>query len=200
MSIVKKIRRQLGSSALILCAFTAFSVPASAAFISTGSELAFFGLYQTTGGTNLQDSTGATFPSGVSIAAGAGDFSAAMGGTATFLDFTFNPVTASDILTFAGGGQFSATEMVIDQQSETSIAITMGGLWSINGFDVTGGTLVLTADALAGLYTFSASGVVYANGISPDEEIANVPVPAAIWLFASALGGMGIIKRRRSVS
>lgn len=196
MNIVNKIIKKLGTTALVLCAFTGFSLPASAAFITSGSELAFFGTYQPTGGINLQDSTGATFSSDATIAAGNNAFLPAVGGLATFQDFTFNPVTPGDILTFADGGQFSATEMVIDQQSETSIDITMQGLWSLNGFDDTGGTLVLTADALGGLYTFSASGVVYANGISPDVVV--IPVPAAIWLFASALGGLGLIQRRRS--
>lgn len=195
MNIVNKIKRQLGTTALVLCAFTGFSLPASAAFITSGSELAFFGIYQPTGGTNLQDSTGATFPSGVTIAAGANEFAFAVGGQANYSNFTFSPVTPGNILTFAGGGQFSATEMVIDQQSATSLDITMRGLWSLNGFDDTGGTLVFTADALGGLFTFSAAGVVYANGISPDP----VPLPAAIWLFASALGGLGIIQRRRTL-
>jgi hypothetical protein len=192
MNIVDKIKRQLGTTALVLCAFTGFSMSASAAFITTGSELAVFGTYQLIGGTNLLDSSGAAFSSGAFIPAAEVEFNPAAGGLATFQSFTFNPTTPGDILTFANGGAFSATEMVIDQLSATSMDITMRGLWSLNGFDATGGTLVFTADALGGLYTFSAAGVVYANGISPDA----VPVPAAIWLFASALGGLGLIQRR----
>lgn len=197
MNIVNTIKRQLGTTALVLCAFTGFSMSASAAFITTGSEIAFFGTYQPIGGTNLLESSGAAFSSDAVIAAAEVEFGAAAGGLATFQSFTFNPPSPGDILTFANGGEFSATEMVIDQLSATSIDITMRGLWSLNGFDVTGGTLIFTADALGGLYTFSAAGVVYANGISPD---INVPVPAAIWLFASALGGLGLIQRRRSAS
>jgi len=195
---MNRIRKHLGATALVVCAFAGWSLPASAALLSSATEIAFFGIFQPTGGTNLADSSGGTFPSPVTIAAGVNDFAFAVGGNATFLDITFNPLTTGDILTFANGGLFSATEMVIDLQSETSLDLTLQGIWSLNGFDDTEGQLVLTADALGGLYTFSAAGTVFSNVISPDIEIAVIPVPAAAWLFASALAGLGITKRRRA--
>lgn len=181
VNVIKNISPFLLS--VILCA--GFSLPASASQISTSSEMAFFGTYTPTGGADLMNATGLAFPAPVIIAAGVDDFAFAAGGNATFSGFGFNPATSGAILTFADGGAFTASSVVIDVQTTQSLDLTLAGIWSLDGFDDTLGRLVFTADALGSLYTFSAAGTVTSLSI-PSE----VPLPGAILFFASALAAL----------
>ncbi|MEL7450166.1 MAG: hypothetical protein AAFN78_13210, partial [Pseudomonadota bacterium] len=68
----------------------ALPTAASAASISFGSEIAFFGDFDIVGGSDLSDATGMGFSNPVDIIAGSGDFAFADGGSATFSAFDFN--------------------------------------------------------------------------------------------------------------
>ena len=50
--------------------------------------------------------------------------------------------------------------------------------------------IVITTEAFDGLDSVGIDNVA----------ITNTPLPAAIWLFLTALGGLGLIGRRRSMS
>ena len=129
--------------------------------IDSGSELAFFGLAAHTGGGDFLTGTGLSFPQPATIVAGANDFAFAVGGQATFLSFDYNPASLGTIMTFAGGGAFNATSVVIENQSAGSLRLNLTGTWSLTGFADVPGTLVLSADSKRGLVIFSASGVVH---------------------------------------
>ena len=185
------LMKNMSSIVLSVMMFAGFSLPASAAQIDAGSELAFFGTYTPTGGADLTSATGLVFPAPAIIAAGANDFAFAVGGNAAFAGFDFNPAALGTILTFSNGGAFTAANIVTDVQTTQSLDLTLAGIWSLNGFDDTIGRLVLTADALGGLYTFSAAGTV-----SPLSIPGEVPLPGAMLLFASALAALGLSRRR----
>ena len=164
--------------------FGSFSVSSSAALIDPGSELAFFGTFSPDNG-DLSIATSLAFGSSVVIAAGASDYAFAAGGSATFNTITFDPATPGTVLTFANGGAFTASSISVDLQSANALDLTLSGVWSLDGFDDTAGILRLTADSLGGLNTFSAAGTVQP-----------IPVPAAIWLFGTALAALGMTRRR----
>lgn len=50
-----------------------------------------------------------------------------------------------------------------------------------------------------GAYEFRLSGGVVENASSLTLRVAAVPVPAAVWLFGSALAGLAVISRRRKL-
>ncbi len=181
------INIQLNKKIVATCAalmMMTFSATTSAALIDANSEIALFGTYT----TDNADLTLATEITGMDalIAAGANDFAFSVGGSASFSTIVFNPSTPGSVFTFAGGGEFTASSIVVDLQTSSALDLTMAGVWSLAGFDDTAGTLILTADSLGeGLFTFSASGTVQP-----------IPVPAAIWLFGTALAGLGLTRRR----
>lgn len=179
-----KMRGRGLTMAALLMMTAALSVSASAAFISDNSEISLIGgTYTPTGGTGLHDATGlAANPS--LIAAGVNDFTSAVGGLATFSPFDF--ATGGLIFTFAGGGAFTATAISIELQTATALDLLMTGVFSLDGFDDTAGSVAFTADAMAGLFTYSAVGTV---------EAAPIPVPGALLLLGSALAVLGIRRR-----
>ncbi|MEM7081373.1 MAG: VPLPA-CTERM sorting domain-containing protein [Pseudomonadota bacterium] len=163
-----------------------FSLSASAMLIDASSETALFGTYSADNG-DLTLATTLTFADPALIAAGVNDFAFAVGSNASLNAITIDPSFSGQVLSFGSGGSFTANSLAIDLQTSTALDITLTGFWSLDGFDDTAGTLVLTADSLGGLFTFSASGTV-----TP----APVPVPAAVWLLGSALLGLGFNRRR----
>lgn len=52
---------------------------------------------------------------------------------------------------------------------------------------------------VTGAYQFRFSGPVVENASSLTLRVAAVPVPAAVWLFGSALAGLAVISRRRKM-
>ncbi len=175
--------------------FGAFSASSSAALIDPGSELALFGTY-TPDNADLSLATSLSFGSPAVIAAGANDFAFLTGASAFFNTFSIDISSPTTIFTFGNiptafsgvpTGSFTASSINVDELTATALNLTMQGFWSLDGFDDTQGQLVLTADSLAGLFTFSASGTVQP-----------IPVPAAVWLFASALAGLGLTRRRKA--
>jgi hypothetical protein len=68
----------------------------------------------------------------------------------------------------------------------TNIAFgTSGDVWYLNG----------TAAPVLAAYKFTLSG----NSLVA-SEVSNVPVPAAVWMFGSALLGMFGLNRRKSAT
>ncbi len=161
----------------------AMPAAASAASISVGSEIAFFGDFDIVGGSDLSSATGMGFSNPVDITAATGDFAGADSGSATFSDFSFDPASLGTILTFANGGAFEATSVDVSFQTANALTLTFTGIWSLDGFDDTAGGLTLSADSLGGLSVFSGTGAV-------------VPVPGALLLLGSALFGLGAVRRK----
>ena len=162
----------------------ALPTAASAASISIGSEIAFFGDFDIIGGSDLSSATGMGFSNPVDIIAATGDFAGADSGSATFNDFGFDPASLGTILTFANGGAFTATSVEVSFQTANALTLTFDGIWSLDGFDDTNGGLTISADSLGGLNVFSGTGAVV------------IPVPGALLLLGSALVGMGAVRRK----
>ena len=182
-----QLNKKVTAAFVAVLMFGSFSVASSAALIDAASELAVFGVY-TPDNADLTQATELAFSTPATIAAGVNDFAFAVGGSATFNSIVFDPATPGPVLTFASGGAFNATSISVDTQSGSALDLTMLGFWSLDGFDDTYGQLVLTADSLGGLFTFSASGTIVP---------APIPVPAALLLFGSALAGLGVTGRRK---
>lgn len=187
--IISRLKKGVGTVVAAVVLAGALPMTASASLlsgdplISANSEIAFFGNHTPVGSSDLAGATGLDFPDPVIIPAGTGDFAAAAGGVATFSSFDFVTPTLGTILTFADGGSFTATSVNVHLQTATALDMTLSGIWSLNGRNDTAGTLVLTADSLGGLNTFSAVGAI-------------VPVPGALLLFGSALIGLGAARRK----
>lgn len=181
MKTISMGKRGGAFAALVLC--LAMSNGAFAATISIGSEIGFIGTYTPTGGSGLGDATGLSFVA-ATVIIGSDDFAGQVGGAVTVDDLALGG-PAGPLFTTAGGLSFTVTSLSVNYQTANALDFTATGIWSLAGFDDTAGTFEWTGDSLNGLYTYSASGAV-------------VPVPAAVWLFASGLAGLGLIRRRRS--
>ena len=178
------LRKGVGSVVAAAILAGALPMTASAALIAPDSEAAFFGTFTSVGGSGLADSTGMAFNTPILIAAATSDFAFADGGNATFSSFDFVTPSLGTIISFDNGGAFTATSVDIALQTDTALNLVLDGFWSLDGFDDTAGRVELTADALGGLNTFSAVGIV------------TVPVPGALLLFGSALIGLGAARRK----
>jgi PEP-CTERM motif len=179
MTRVERAGRRGALLAAVVIAGALVPIAASAVPISADSELAMFGTFTPIGGATLDVATGLSFPSPVTIALAAGDFST---GPALFSSFDFNPASTGTIFTFGAGGEFSADSIVVDFQTATALDLTLLGTFSLAGFDDVAGEVILTADAQGGLYTFSASGTV-------------IPEPTTIMLLGLGLAGLASARR-----
>ncbi|MBT8446633.1 MAG: hypothetical protein HKO62_13115 [Gammaproteobacteria bacterium] len=204
LPVLRRRRAAPVAAALALAAAMPMTASASVPLpIDENSELAMFGTAAPTGGTDFASATGLTFASPVIIAAGVNDFAFAVGGNATYSDFDFASPVLGTIMTFSGGGSFTASAVTVDLQTPTALGLTLDGVWALTGFDFTPGTLTLTADNLFGLTAFSSSGVITAaptatstTGV-PFASIASVPIPGALVLFGPALVALEARRRRR---
>jgi hypothetical protein len=95
----------------------------------------------------------------------------------------------------------------IREGSASGSSLTTDALGNITGGSVTidakvpTGTLGnLTIDATAGTWAFEIFGNDVAQGTGAFEAVAAVPVPAAAWLFGSALLGLVGVGRRRKLA
>lgn len=187
--------RGFGTFAAAVVLLMGFGQTASAAAISPGSEIGFFGAADLVGGSDLNSATGFSFAGPGLVSAGLGDFVSAVGGPVFIAGFDFAPPSLGALLSFGGipfgaggigGGGFTATSLVVDFQSATALDITLGGFWSLDGFDDTQGQVVMTFDHLGGLTTYSGVGNVV------------IPLPGALLFFLSSLVGVGALRRRGS--
>ena len=107
-----------------------------------------------------------------------------------------------------------------DEESATlfvgSPATVLSSNSDVEGWNNTGETPVFTVDVLSGMSVgglFSISGLVMAvdeltqpdgdfhfDRAVLDVDYSPVPVPAAVWLFGSAIAGLGFARRRNSHS
>jgi hypothetical protein len=144
------------------------------------------------------------------------------GGTASgsfVMDSVSKEITAANIVTTSGsafvGESYSAidaeygviitappsfmqfyTDNLPGRVNETVFVLELGA-----GFDASGGTY----STKAGEYRcnhdlYCPSDNVLLRSIQPlSGSITSVPIPAAVWLFGSALGGLGWMRRRRTI-
>jgi hypothetical protein len=182
-----KINRFLngfGAIAVAVLGMGLTMMPAGASAASIAGEIAFFGIFAPEGSGALGTATGMSFPDPVIIGEGKGDFAAAVGATASFSTITFAPPTTGLVLTFADGGSFTSDSVSVVLQNATQLLLDFTGVWTLDGYDATPGSLNLTGNSLGAAFTFSATG------IAPP-----VPVPGALLLFGSALAGLGFTRR-----
>lgn len=164
---------------------SALSLVASGAFAATISgTLNLTGSYAAAGGTDLSDATVIDLSGGsVNATAATGDFASTISfpppigsGTSTMIS-PFAPVI--DFLTI-GGWQLDLSSLNIVDQEADLLTLTGTGVLSGNGFEATNAS-----------WTFSAE-----SASSYSMSITEVPIPAAAWLFGSALVGLAGIRRK----
>lgn len=173
----------MGTSAL---AALLFSISASAAPLSPTSTVSFVGSFTPVGAIDLTIASGAGFPNPVPITAGTDDFSFAVGGDAIFNDFSWDlDEGGGETILSIASGDFIATALSIESRTPISIVVLFEGFWFLKGFDPTPGTLSFDGEAMGELGTFTAEGGVV------------IPLPGALFLFAGAISGLGLIRRRR---
>lgn len=170
----------MAKCAAVCVVLAAFAMPASAASII--GDLTFSGNWMTSDGGSLGSATGLVFPGGDFDVDGAnGDYSGiAQGDIGSIADLALSGGTPS-LLSIAGFTFSLDTVNIIVQNSEF-LLLEGTGIVSGNGFDATVASFVLSANVNGDLQNFSAG-------------ITSVPVPAGIWLFASALAALGFRRK-----
>jgi hypothetical protein len=123
---------------------------------------------------------------------GFGDYSGVTLGTfVDFNDFVFDTlISGTQLWTFDFGGDtysFTMSTITINSQTSDAISLQGTGFASITGLDDTSGNFSLTLNQSGQAFSFSSSASV-------------VPVPAAVWLFASGLLSLAGIARRKKVA
>lgn len=127
-----------------------------------------------------------------------------------------------DLNSASAGISFNLTNMSASgsHSSASQAGISLGSFWGYPNSDLTSdqkegtlrvGVIVNDGDILnfsSAVYAFAhevvsvpndnGSGTTLVNSPYPDIEITAVPVPAAIWLFASALFGLAGLSRKRA--
>lgn len=148
--------------------------------------------------TSLGSATGIDFDGGsgggapdggtANVAQALGDLSGALGLTATMADFQFNPLSPNPVTVWSVDGfSFSMTSVANIFQNSTFLLLSGTGTVSKSGFETTAGTWDFSGQTSGNTFSWSSSSA------------AAVPVPAAVWLFASGLLGMiGIARRKKS--
>ena len=141
-------------------------------------------------GTTIDLATGIDFSGDQSVVvASSGDLSMGLYTLATMTDFQFNPLSPNPVDVWSVGGfTFSMDSVSIDTQDATALVLTGSGTISGAGFDDTSGTWAFSGQTASNI-TFSWS--------SSNNTI--VPIPSAVWLFATGLVGLvGVARRRQS--
>jgi hypothetical protein len=164
---------------------------ASAAQISAGSTIAFFGISSTSG--NLPDSgAGSLSVTSAQVAVTTDDFDVLVpvGSAATFA----NPISwdATGAITAPASGatlwNVSSAPLASFILGSGTASQTDAGLLEI----VATGTLTLLGyDDTPGSFVFNETGLTFSS-----QTVSEVPLPAAVWLFGTALLGLGAIRRR----
>ncbi len=161
-----------------------------ALFVPSG-EIGFCcGTYTPVGGADLATATGLAFPAPALVPAATGSFTLFSGLSASFLAFDFAPPSpaGTPIVSITGPGTtvvFEASSITIDFQTPTALDLTMLGNWTGVDVQVTPGFLNLTADALNGIFVYSATGGT------------RVPEPSSIALWIMGVAGLGLAGLRR---
>ena len=126
-----------------------------------------------------------------------GDFDETLGygGKADRTPTRFAIRNANNSIAFPGliAGTSTASTLTVD-----SVGNITGGSVTLNASTPGAITGDLALDVDAGTWTFVSSGVVASSGTGAFAQVSAVPVPAAVWLFGSALIGLtGVARRRR---
>ena len=180
--IFKKLVAALTLSFTSISAFSA---------VITGS-LGIGGAYNATGGSGLADATDFTIDTVVANV-GSGELlsgfnfalNPGVGGAGVSLD----SFAAVDNILAIGGWQLDLTSLVIEDQSSTLLDLSGSGVISGNGYDATIVDWTMTAQS-----TTSYSMAIISTGVV--TSTTTIPVPAGVWLFGSALLGLGVIRRK----
>ena len=162
--------------------------PANAAFIT--GDISMSGDFAPTCGTDLGDATGIDFlGDDFTVDDANGDFAAfgiATGDIGFYQDFQFDPLTPSpvDPLWSIAGFSFALTDVVVSFQSPAFLVLEGTGTVAGNGFDVTNGSWILTANSAGTLFNFSSG----ATATAVDE-------PAVLGLLGLGLLAFGLRRR-----
>jgi hypothetical protein len=127
----------------------------------------------------------------VTVEAGNGDRTALSTGDNLYFD-----IDASNIFLEFGPGSGGAPP------GEVSLLVFSDINATITGFSLTTDLSGLTASNIS--FTANEISVDYSDLTRSGGQFANleltlVPIPAAVWLFGSALAGLGFIRRRKTV-
>lgn len=114
------------------------------------------------------------------------DFSGLFGATATLFDLDF--VAPEDVYT-VGGFTFEATSFFDFDSAIPGRAFSASGVITGNGFDATPGLLRLS--------TQSTSPTQLIASFSSTTTATPIPLPASVLMLMAALGGLGVVSRRR---
>lgn len=172
----------MAKCAAVCVVLAAFAMPASAALIV--GDLTFSGNWLRADGSGLGTTTGLLFPGNDFDVDGAnGDYSGiAVGDAGAINDFNFDLSGGSISLLSIAGFDFQLDTVAVVFQTDTILLLEGTGIVSGNGFDPTVASFVLSANVDGSLRNFSAG-------------ITSVPVPAGLWLFASALAALGFRRK-----
>lgn len=123
----------------------------------------------------------------------------------------FNTATATDFFSLSTGGVLDKTRVKIDAYLDTGNTLfgtgtLLGSLGPYQDPPSSFSDLSFPSGSTPGLFsltlvaTFLPTSTTGIHTSSLDAELKAVPIPAALWLFGSALAGMGIIGRRKQVT
>ena len=121
------------------------------------------------------------------------------GGRFTF-DFavpvTLNSINFFDVEADEAGAPIEGTGMIIAAMGEDGMMGGLLGTWEVPG---TGGDNTWATLDLGGVSGVTQLTItLFGSGAIDDLDVTPIPVPAAVWLFGSALAGFAGIARRRA--
>lgn len=89
---------------------------------------------------------------------------------------------------------------LVDPSAASLFSVTKADFTAVGPTGEFGIFSTLLNPLVTGAYEFRLSGPVVENASSLTLRVAAVPVPAAVWLFGSALAGLAVISRRRKMT
>lgn len=182
-NILEPVHTLIAGSVVSLALLT-LPVAANAAAI-TGTMTLGGGSYTLTGGTDFSNASGIAFDSPTIVATSASDL---LGTTVAFFtlgnvsNFDFDPLSAAIAGFIEIGGWSLQLDTAAAATPRTTGALFISGTGTLTGNG---------ADQTAAVWSFSSNNL---NDYS--ITVSAVPVPAAVWLFASGLIGLASIARR----
>jgi hypothetical protein len=183
------LKSLIGAGTVVVTAAFLSAAPAQAALISSDSQLEIAGGLVDLTTINIASGGNVTFlDNTVAVDSAFGDFASLAD---TIVTFT-NPLTLTvgeTIYVGDSGLSFTATSFNAFDNVGPEWGFEASGIITLDGFDAT-----------PGFFAFSTQRATGATFASFSTSTTVIPLPASVFMLMAALGGLGVVSRRRSAT